>query len=60
MRIKELMVRYPAAKKVIAHYGLSNLGCGWGGGSPKTIQQAVELKKLDLQKVMKDINNTLK
>ena len=28
MRIKDLLVRYPQTKKVIAHYGLSNIGCG--------------------------------
>jgi hypothetical protein len=28
MRIKDLLVKYPKTKKVIAHYGLSNIGCG--------------------------------
>jgi hypothetical protein len=28
MRIKDLMVKYPQTKKIIARYGLSNIGCG--------------------------------
>ena len=58
--IADVIKKYPKSRKVFRDYNIDKIGCGWGGFSMLTIEQAAQLKNLDLDKIMSKLNQVIK
>lgn len=54
MTIKEIIEKYPKAAFVFIDYGLHCVGCPLA--QSETIEEAVKLHRIDLEKLLKDLN----
>lgn len=60
MTISEVIKTYPKTRKIFKYYGMDRIGCGWGGFSKLTIEQAAHFRKVDLDKLIKRLNKSIK
>lgn len=58
MKIKEVIQKYPKTTFVFIDYGLHCIGCPMA--NPETIEEAVKMHRLDLEKFLKDLNEAVK
>ena len=58
MTIREIMGRYPETFSVFVNYGLHCIGCPIA--QSETIEQAAKVHNIDLEKFIRDLNNSIK
>jgi len=60
MTVYEVIKTYPNTRKIFKHYGMDRIGCGWGGFSKLTIEQAAHLRKVDVDRLIMRLNKSIK
>lgn len=57
MKISEVIQKYPKTFFVFTNYGLHCIGCPMATGeSSETIEEAVKVHRIDLNKFLEDLN----
>lgn len=58
--IADVIRKYPKCKKVFRYYNIDKIGCGWGGFSTLTIEQAAQSKNIDIDKIIIKLSKVIK
>ena len=58
--IADVIKQYPKSLKVFRFYHVDRLGCGWGGFSKLTIEQAAQMRRIDIDKLLIRLNKSIK
>lgn len=58
--IADVIRKYPKCRKIFRYYNIDKTGCGWGGISTLTIEQAAQLKNIDIDKIMSKLKQVIK
>ena len=58
--IADVIKNYPQTRRIFKFYSIDRTGCGWGGYSKLTIEQAALMRKIDVDKLIIKLNKSIK
>lgn len=60
MIIADVIKNHPETRRIFKLYNIDRSGCGWGGLSKLTIEQAAQTRKIDVDKCIVKLNKSIK